>query len=87
MAAVGNQDTEDIEARLAVLAHHGQFIRSGGLVAWPDGTVTAGYGFLHDLYRETLCGPGAAEPQASLAPADRGPERDGLWRAGARDSG
>jgi predicted ATPase len=24
------------------------------LVEWPDGTVAAGYGFLHDLYRETL---------------------------------
>ena len=54
VAAVGNQGTEDIEARLAVLAHHGQCIRSGDLVAWPDGTVAAGYGFLHDLYRETL---------------------------------
>jgi predicted ATPase len=21
---------------------------------WPDGTVTAGYGFLHDLYHEVL---------------------------------
>jgi tetratricopeptide (TPR) repeat protein len=54
VAAVGNQSTEDIEARLAVLAHHGQCIRSSALVAWPDGTVAAGYGFLHDLYRETL---------------------------------
>ena len=54
VAAVGNQGTEDIEARLAVLAHHGQCIREGDLVAWPDGTVAAGYGFLHDLYRETL---------------------------------
>jgi DNA-binding winged helix-turn-helix (wHTH) protein/predicted ATPase len=54
VAAVDNHGTEDIEARLAVLAHHGQFIRSSGLVAWPDGTVAAGYGFFHDLYRETL---------------------------------
>ena len=54
VAAVGNQSTEDIEAQLAVLAHHGQCIRSGGLVAWPDGTRAAGYSFLHDLYRETL---------------------------------
>jgi predicted ATPase/DNA-binding winged helix-turn-helix (wHTH) protein len=54
VAAVVNQDTEDIEARLAVLAQHGQFIRSGGLVEWPDETVAAGYGFLHDLYREIL---------------------------------
>ncbi len=54
VAAVVNQDTEDIEARLAVLAQQGQFIRSGGLVEWPDGTVAAGYGFIHDLYREIL---------------------------------
>jgi predicted ATPase len=54
VAAAVNQATEDIEARLAVLAHHGQFIQAGGLVEWPDGTVAAGYRFLHDLYRETL---------------------------------
>ena len=54
VAAVVHQATEDIEARLAVLAHHGQFIEAGGLVEWPDGTVAAGYSFRHDLYRETL---------------------------------
>src|SRR5262249_12056731 len=54
VAAAVDQVTEDIEARLAVLAHHGQFIEAGGLVAWPDGTVAAGYSFRHDLYRETL---------------------------------
>ena|SRR2546430_12560045 len=54
IAAGINQPTEDIEARLALLAHYGQFIRSCGLVAWPDGTVAAGYAFLHDLYRTIL---------------------------------
>ena len=54
VAAAVSQATEDIETRLAVLAHHGQFIQAGGLVEWPDGTVAAGYRFLHDLYRETL---------------------------------
>ncbi|MGH8066600.1 MAG: ATP-binding protein [Candidatus Entotheonellia bacterium] len=54
VAAVVNQGTEDIEARLAVLAQQGQFIRSGGLVEWPDGTVAAGYTFIHDLYHEIL---------------------------------
>jgi tetratricopeptide (TPR) repeat protein len=54
VAAAVNQATEDIEARLARLARHGQFIQAGGLVEWPDGTVAAGYRFLHDLYRETL---------------------------------
>jgi predicted ATPase len=54
VAAAVNQATEDIEARLGMLAHHGQFIQACGLVAWPDGTVAAGYSFRHDLYRETL---------------------------------
>ncbi|HEY7495904.1 MAG TPA: AAA family ATPase [Candidatus Tectomicrobia bacterium] len=52
-AAVG-QATEDVEARLAGLAQHGQFIQASGLVEWPDGTVAAEYRFLHDLYCETL---------------------------------
>jgi predicted ATPase/DNA-binding winged helix-turn-helix (wHTH) protein len=54
VAAAVNQATEDSEARLAVLAHHGQFIQACGLVAWPDGTAAAAYRFLHDLYCETL---------------------------------
>jgi predicted ATPase/DNA-binding winged helix-turn-helix (wHTH) protein len=54
VAAAVNQATEVIEDRLAVLAHHGQFIQAYGLVQWPDGTVAAGYRFLHDLYCETL---------------------------------
>src|SRR5262249_30467096 len=54
VAAAVNQATEAIEARLAVLAHHGQCIEAGGVVAWPDGTVAAGYRFRHDLYRDTL---------------------------------
>jgi DNA-binding winged helix-turn-helix (wHTH) protein/predicted ATPase len=54
VAAAVNQATEAIEARLAVLAHHGPCIQAGGVVAWPDGTVAAGYRFRHDLYRDTL---------------------------------
>ena len=54
IAAVVTQATEDIEGRLAALAHHGQFIRAYSLVEWPDGTMAAGYSFRHDLYRETL---------------------------------
>ncbi len=54
LAAAVNQAMEDIEARLAMLAHHGQFIEACGLIEWPDGTVAAGYSFLHDLYREIL---------------------------------
>jgi predicted ATPase/DNA-binding winged helix-turn-helix (wHTH) protein len=54
VAAAFNQATEDIEARLSVLAHHGQFVQACGLVTWPDGTMAAAYRFLHDLYCETL---------------------------------
>ena len=54
VAAAVNQATENIEGRLTVLAHHGQFIQTCGLVEWPDGTVAAAYRFLHDLYCETL---------------------------------
>jgi predicted ATPase len=54
VAAAVNQPTEDIEARLSMLAHHGQFIQACGLAEWPDGTVAAAYRFLHDLYGETL---------------------------------
>src|SRR5262249_6352300 len=52
VAAAVNQATEDIEARLTVLAHHGQFIQASGLIEWPDKTVAAGDRFLHDLYCE-----------------------------------
>jgi DNA-binding winged helix-turn-helix (wHTH) protein/tetratricopeptide (TPR) repeat protein len=54
LAAVVSQATEDIEARLAVLTHRGQCLEAGELVAWPDGTVAAGYSFRHDLYRDVL---------------------------------
>jgi predicted ATPase len=54
LAAVVNRATEDIEARLAVLAHRGQCIEAEALVTWPDGTVAAGYSFRHDLFRDIL---------------------------------
>jgi DNA-binding winged helix-turn-helix (wHTH) protein/tetratricopeptide (TPR) repeat protein len=54
LAAAVSQTTEDLEVRLARLADHGQFIEAGGLVAWPDGTVAAGYRFRHDLYQAIL---------------------------------
>ncbi|MBI3799183.1 MAG: AAA family ATPase [Deltaproteobacteria bacterium] len=36
------------------LTRRGQFLRPTGVSEWPDGTVTASYGFLHALYQETL---------------------------------
>jgi tetratricopeptide (TPR) repeat protein len=45
---------EDVEARCMALAHQGQFLQACGHAEWPDGTVTACYGFRHALYQEVL---------------------------------
>jgi tetratricopeptide (TPR) repeat protein len=51
--AAGTDDRmEEMEARYAALARRGQFIQAGGTEAWPDGTLTARYGFTHDLYQQ-----------------------------------
>ena len=54
VAAVSEQTAAAIEARCEALARRGQFVRAGDLEAWPDGTVTARYHFLHALYQEVL---------------------------------
>jgi predicted ATPase/DNA-binding winged helix-turn-helix (wHTH) protein len=54
VAASLGQTTEQIEACCDMLARRGQFIRPQGVTIWPDGTVTARYGFIHDLYHEVL---------------------------------
>jgi predicted ATPase len=45
---------EAVEAQYAILARRGQFVRACGTDVWPDGTIAARYGFLHDLYHEFL---------------------------------
>jgi DNA-binding winged helix-turn-helix (wHTH) protein/tetratricopeptide (TPR) repeat protein len=53
--AAGLERTEDeIEAQCATLAHHGQFLQARGRAEWPDGTVTACFGFRHALYHDIL---------------------------------
>jgi predicted ATPase/DNA-binding winged helix-turn-helix (wHTH) protein len=52
-AAVG-RTVDEVEARCAALARRGQFLRVCGVDEWPDGTVATRYGFIHDLYRETV---------------------------------
>jgi predicted ATPase len=52
-AAVG-QAVDVVEDHCATLALQGQFLRAGGTDVWPDGTIAERYGFVHDLYRETL---------------------------------
>ena len=53
--AAGLERSEDeIEAQCATLAHHGQFLQARGRAEWPDGTVTACFGFRHALYQDIL---------------------------------
>jgi DNA-binding winged helix-turn-helix (wHTH) protein/tetratricopeptide (TPR) repeat protein len=53
-AASGPAAVEEVERRFAALARHGRFLRATGPVAWPDGTVSAGFAFVHDLHRAVL---------------------------------
>jgi predicted ATPase len=50
------QSDEDVEAAFDALATQGVFLNLSGRTSWPDGTVSARYMFVHDLYRETLYG-------------------------------
>jgi DNA-binding winged helix-turn-helix (wHTH) protein/predicted ATPase len=53
-AGGGPADPEEVERRCAALARHGRFLRATGPVAWPDGSVSAGFAFAHDLHRAVL---------------------------------
>jgi DNA-binding winged helix-turn-helix (wHTH) protein/predicted ATPase len=53
-ASGGPGDVEAVEGRCAALARHGRLLRATGPVAWPDGTVSAGFRFVHDLHRTVL---------------------------------
>jgi DNA-binding winged helix-turn-helix (wHTH) protein/tetratricopeptide (TPR) repeat protein len=54
VAAGGPLTAEEVERRCAVLARQGRFLRSLDPVEWPDGTVSAGFAFLHDVHRAVL---------------------------------
>jgi DNA-binding winged helix-turn-helix (wHTH) protein/predicted ATPase len=54
VAAGVAQPVDAVEARYDALARRGQLVQAQGMVDWPDGTVTASYGFLHALYREIV---------------------------------
>jgi len=56
-------DTAEVEERCLRLATTGRFLRTLAPTAWPDGTETSGFGFLHALYWQ-----GTYE---SIAPARR----------------
>ncbi|HEY7494798.1 MAG TPA: AAA family ATPase [Candidatus Tectomicrobia bacterium] len=53
--AAGVQQTgEEVEARCDALARQHQLVQARGTAVWPDGTVTARYGFRHALYQELI---------------------------------
>jgi predicted ATPase len=53
--AAGLQHTgEDIEVQCETLARQHQLVQARGTAVWPDGTVTARYGFRHALYQELI---------------------------------
>jgi DNA-binding winged helix-turn-helix (wHTH) protein/predicted ATPase len=53
--AAGLQETgEAVEVQCDTLARQHQLVQARGTVVWPDGTVTARYGFRHALYQELL---------------------------------
>lgn len=54
VAAVTKDSETEVEARCATLARQRQFLQERGATAWPDGTVSACYGFIHALYQEVL---------------------------------
>jgi DNA-binding winged helix-turn-helix (wHTH) protein/tetratricopeptide (TPR) repeat protein len=54
VAAALERAEEVVEARCTALARQGQFFQACSHAEWPDGTVTACYGFRHALYQEAL---------------------------------
>jgi DNA-binding winged helix-turn-helix (wHTH) protein/predicted ATPase len=63
LAAAVEARPADVERTLTALARRGLFLRGHEVVQWPDGTVSAGFEFLHDLYRDIL--------DAQVSPGDR----------------
>ena len=54
VAAALELPPEVVETRCDALVRNNQFIRSCGIITWPDGTVTAKSEFQHALYAEVL---------------------------------
>jgi tetratricopeptide (TPR) repeat protein len=52
VAAAAGQSPEVVEEVCARLAQEGRLLAASGVAAWPDGTVSGRYEFLHALYRE-----------------------------------
>ncbi|MFL6295352.1 MAG: AAA family ATPase [Actinomycetes bacterium] len=74
VAAAGTAEpAEEVERRCAALARHGQLLRAADPVDWPDGTVSAGFAFAHDLHRTVLYDriPAGRRARLHAAVADR----------------
>lgn len=54
VAAALERPQDEVEACFARLSRHEQFVNAQGPVAWPDGTIAAGFRFHHALYQEVL---------------------------------
>src|SRR5262245_26265101 len=54
IAAVEGEEVEAVEERYEGMVRRVQVLETRGSAAWPDGTVTACYGFAHALYQEVL---------------------------------
>src|SRR5262249_18925632 len=88
MVAAGVEAAEEaVETQCAGLAQRGQFLQAQGVEEWPDGTVTARYGFRHTLYQQVLYERGAVARGLRVAPTDRQASGGGLWGAGGNEGG
>ena len=54
VAAALHRPVEAVEATCAALGRGRPLLEPRGDAAWPDGSVTARYGFIHDVHREVL---------------------------------
>ena len=56
VAAALERPQDEVEACCVRLSRREQFVIGKGPIAWPDGTVAAGFRFHHTLYQEVLYG-------------------------------
>ena len=63
LAAALEQDPAEVEQACNLLARQGQYLLSGAVAHWPDGSSAGTYSFSHDIYRRAL--------YDGLAPAQR----------------
>jgi DNA-binding winged helix-turn-helix (wHTH) protein/predicted ATPase len=54
IAAGLGQELDRTETRCTELARQGRFLRARGEVAWPDGTTTSRFAFVHAVHQEIL---------------------------------